>query len=60
MQHSPRTPHGAVVENLNPATDAVLTVENLDRPDPSGAALFYVCVRTLPAADGASVASHTE
>ncbi|MGW0832479.1 hypothetical protein [Streptomyces prunicolor] len=57
MQHSPRTPQGAV--NQLPGTDVVLTVENLDRPDPAGVALFGVCVRALPAADGATVAGHT-
>ncbi|MGW1624428.1 hypothetical protein [Streptomyces sp. NPDC002172] len=58
MQHSPRTPHGA--EDQLQATDAVLTVENLDRPDLGGVALFGVCVRVLPAVDGAAAAGHTE
>ncbi|MGW2964607.1 hypothetical protein ACWDGI_39985 [Streptomyces sp. NPDC001220] len=58
MQHSPRTPHGA--GHQLPGTDGVLTIENLDRPDPAGVALFGVCVRALPAADGATVAGHTE
>jgi hypothetical protein len=46
-----------------PATAAVLTAENLDRPDPVGVALCALCalcVRALPAADGVTVAGHRE